>query len=470
MNIRKGVLIAAAMLLVGLCFADDSKRREPPKKLLPLLDSPTDFILHITEGTDDRATHMCDLIEALAQIGETNRAHMLCQTALVAVDEARIRSYAVNPSGDLSHLKPLGRTAAVLAKTGDAQQACVISNKIQPSYTDGNWEQIEALRLIGDGLLQAGNGKEARHTWQRALVMVNQITSPLDQVAASRNPADPDNLFIAGMRMESKASHLTRIAESLAKAGETKQALELCQQALGITRLYAKLPTKYFVYQALRKLWLLSDIVRALELAGDSKQAQGIYREIAGEFGKIDVVGPDEHVFFHVKLEIICQIAEWRKKSGQAHLTDEVFRSALNGANKISMPWNKVEALCSIARALVRTGDAKQAQEVCKQAIRVVGQMEASDQKSREVDLYNKTNAMLSVAKESLNAGDMKETRQICKMALSAVKKMEKKEYKTKLLSLIGKALAIQDGKIKKAFDADDKPMVEDILSLLPSR
>jgi len=464
MNIRKGVLIAAAMLLVGLCSADDSKRREPPKELLPLLNSPTDFILHITEGTDvyDRATHLCDLIEALAQIGETNRAHTLCQTALVAVDKAKVRSYAVNPSGDLSHLKPLGRIAAVLAKTGDAQQACVISNKIQPSYTDGNWEQIEALRLIGDGLLQAGNGKEARQTWQRALVLVNQIPYPLDQAIASRNAANPGDSLIVGMRMESKASHLTRIAESLAKAGETKQAQELCQQALGITRLYGKLQTKAFVYQALMKLWLLSDIARALELADDSKQAEGVYREIAGELGKIDVVGPDEHILFHVKLEIICQIVEWRKKSGQAHLTDEAFRFALDGASKMKMPWNKVEVLCWIARALVKTGDTKQAQQVCKQAIQVVGRMEAS--------VHNKTSAMLSVAEESLRAGDLKETRQIYKMALSAVEKVEDKKYKIKFLSLIGKGLAIRDGKMRKNFDPDDKPIAEEVLALLPGR
>ena len=277
-------------------------------------------------------------------------------------------------------------------------------------------------------------------------------------------------MIVAGIMMEHKATLLTRIAESLAKAGETKQAQELCQQALGITRLYAKLQTEYFVYQALIKLWLLSDIARALELADDSKQAQGIYQEIAGELGKIDVVGPDDRIFFGVKLEVICQIAEWRKKSGETQLTNEVFRSALNGANKINMPSDKVEVLCSIARALVRTGDAKQAQEVCKQAIEAVGQMEASDPKRREVDLHNKTDAMLSVAKESLHAGDMRETRQICKMALSAVEKMEKKEYKTKFLSLIGKALAIQDGKMKKTFDADDKPMVEAILTALPAR
>jgi len=451
------------MLLVGLCFADDSKRREPPKELLPLLDSPTEFSLYLADRAEigEGAEHLYGIIEALAQAGETNRAHALCQKALDVTE--RIRIYQEHTFMGRPCSESYAAIAAVLAKTGDVQSAYALARKIQAlanAHQALGYYEAPSLCVVADAISSADDKKLAGQIRDWAWEAVGRIQDT--------NKSMPIDFWVVDTK--NKAMVLSRIAKSYSDAGERNRAITLCRQIVGMAMQITEKKAEHFVLQELTKLDILAEVTNTLAQTGDRKQAQAIRQEVCKGLAKLEAEIPDLG-YYIFKRSIVSSVAKWRKEWGQAQVANEVLESALRDANKIdSPPTDRIDALCSIAGAFAEIAEAKKAQKVRSQALKAIERIRSSDPKWRDASLWFELRDTLRVAKLSRNAGDLKEARAIYQKALDAISTMESKEYKTKLLCMIGTVLPIQDDKMKKTFDADDKPMVEAILTALPAR
>ncbi|MFA5192743.1 MAG: hypothetical protein WC740_18700, partial [Verrucomicrobiia bacterium] len=263
--------------LVPFSSLRDSQTPEP-------LDSPTAFMLNLAERVwlGDRAGILCDTAEALAQAGEASQARKVCQLALDAA-EAINRWNETSPSGGLSYVRPLGRVAAVLARTGGGSRAMSVTTRIyaldRRSYgiTRDKWE---ALCGIADGFTQAGDSKQARRVCLQALKLAEKLKKRPEFKGVDRD-TELLNICDAADHAGDKAWILGRIAGSLAKAGDPEQAKAICEQALNWTSQIKMQPDQIAIQMhcAHSKSYALSSIAIGLAQAGDKKKALEVCRQ-----------------------------------------------------------------------------------------------------------------------------------------------------------------------------------------------
>jgi len=479
------------------------------------LDSPMDFMLFIAERSElgDKAGLLCDTVEALAQIQDMKRARKLCQEALTVTD--RIKKYNdVTSGGHHRYMDPLGRIAGVLARTGDASQALSIADRIcGTDESPGDWphDKTDALCRIANGFTQAGDKSQARKICQLALKSADKNKAPAFPAPKDRE-TELRNIYAAACHAADKGWMLGRIAESLAKADGAEQAKELCEQALISADQIMKPDRAILGVTASKKADALARIAIGLAHVGDTQKARQACQQALQAANLID--RSDDKSFR------LRNVAEAMVKAGDVKHAREVCQQALNFAEGIgpaitAKNWRSaaevyekrgddktarrlrqsavsaekmiddhtIGALCGVAEAFAKAEDSPKAREICQQALTLAKQRDAAFPKpaskggesiesalARESVSWSESYVLLHVAEAFRAAGDIKQAREVFKIALSKANQLDRASLKALILGRIGKALAIQDGKMRQSFDPEDRPMAEAIAAAFPNR
>jgi tetratricopeptide (TPR) repeat protein len=479
------------------------------------LDSPTDFMLFIAERSElgDKAGLLCDTIEALAQVEHRKRARKLCQEALKATD--RIKQYNdVTSGGHYRYMDPLGRIAAVLARTGDASQALSIADRIcgtDEGSGDFPHDKTDALCRIADGFTQAGDKSQARKICQLALKSADKEKAPALPPPKDRE-AELRNIFAAAEHAANKGWMLGRIAESLAKAGNAEQAKELCEQALISADQIMKPDRAILGVTASKKADALGRIAIGLAHVGDTQKARQVCQQALEAANLIDRSDDKSFRMRNVAEAMVragdfkharevCQQAlnfaegigpgitarNWRsaaevyEKEGDDKTARRLRQSAVSAEKMIDN--HTISALCGVAEAFAKAEERPKAREICQQALSLAKQLIAGFPKpaskvgesiesalTRESISWSESYAFLHVAEAFRAAGDIQQAREVYKIALRAANQLDRASLKALILGRIGKALATEDGKMKPSFDPDDRPMAEAIVAAFPNR
>jgi len=449
----------------------------------------------------EQAKIRCDTAEALAQAGEAGRARKVCELALDTA-EAIKNWNETSAGGGFSYVTPLGRVAAVLARAGDSQKALSITSKIL-AVENGSYEtptdKWETLCGIADGFTQAGDSKQARKICQQALKLAEKLKKMPEFKGAIDRNTELLNIYHSAEYAGEQAWILGRIAESLAKAGDAKQAKAVCEQAL-ISANQIKFEADQINIRmecAHSKANALSSIALGLAQAGDTKLALDVCQQALQVAKMIERPRGEDATSLVFRRHSLGRIVQAMVKAGDAKGAKEVsqqtltlakrmgsaiasrhrgsaemmekrgdakraqqFRQAAENAEK-QVDDESISALCAAAEVLANAGEIEQAREVCQQAFKSFSGAAAP---------YFNVSALLNVADAMMQLGQTKQGLEVYKTALAPISQLERAHDKAMFFGRIGKALAIQDGKMKKAFDADDKPMVEAILAALPAR
>ncbi len=152
-------------------------------------------------------------------------------------------------------------------------------------------------------------------------------------------------------------------------------------------------------------------------------------------------------------------IAEMMDKRGDAKRSQELRQGAEKAEKQIDN--ETVSALCHTATALASLGETEQAREICQQTLKCSNGIEPE---------YYKTTAQIDVAEALMKIGEVKQGLEVFKTTLAPISRVKWTDVGIRLFGRVGKMLAIHDGKMKKTFDSDEKPLVAEILTLLPAR
>lgn len=171
----------------------------------------------------------------------------------------------------------------------------------------------------------------------------------------------------------------------------------------------------------------------------------------------------------------LLRIAEALNRTGDAKQAGDVYKMAVSAASQIKEAddesssmnsrislidaYGKVSELLRIAEAIMRTGDAKQAGDVYRMTISAAVQINNPN---------NKANRLLDIAEGLMQTGDAKQTGELQKMAVSAASRIDNKGIKSGVLERVAWMLAIQDGKMRKAFNSDEQRIAETIVAAFP--